>query len=334
MATEQRRLTGLARTLGFFSGAILLGVYVCNRTALAQCGPTGPTSAKNTACGTGALISNTTGAGDSAFGYNALDFNTTGGDNTASGVEALAYNTTGGSNIGLGYYAGSNIVAGSYNIDIGGAGTVDESNTIRIGFQGAQTATYIAGIDGTGVSSTNLVCVLSSGQLGVCSSSARYKRDIRDMGAASSGLLKLRPVVFRYRSDAKSQRQYGLIAEEVARVYPELVDYDRDGKPLTVRYLELNAMLLNGLQKQASQLQTQIHQLETQASQLQTQVRETQELAQRLQTKDRQLAAQQREIDALKQKDASINALSQRLTALERQVQTSTSQGLRSLASK
>jgi hypothetical protein len=152
--------------------------------------------------------------------------------------------------------------------------------------------------------------VSGSGQLGICGSSARYKRDIRDMGAASSGVMRLRPVVFRYRSDAKSQQQYGLIAEEVARVYPELVDYDHEGKPLTVRYLELNAMLLNELQKQSNQLQTQ--------------VRETQELAQRLQTKDRQLTAQQREIDAL----------SARFAVLEQQARTANPGSVGSLASK
>jgi Chaperone of endosialidase len=122
--------------------------------------------------------------------------------------------------------------------------------------------------------------------------------------------MRLRPVVFRYRSDPKGQQQYGLIAEEVARVYPQLVDYDRDGKPLAVRYLELNAMLLNELQRQA---------------------RETR---QQLETKDRQLAAQQREIDALKQRDARIDALSERLATLEQQARTATPQGLRSLASK
>jgi DNA repair exonuclease SbcCD ATPase subunit len=105
----------------------------------------------------------------------------------------------------------------------------------------------------------------------------------------------------------------GLVAEEVAKVYPALVTRGADGKLQSVRYLEFTALLLNELQKQA---------------------KETRELAQRLETKDRQLAAQQREIDALKQQNANINALSQRLTALERQVQTASSHGLRSLASK
>jgi hypothetical protein len=109
-----------------------------------------------------------------------------------------------------------------------------------------------------------------------------------------------------------------LIAEEVARVYPELVDYDHDGKPLTVRYLELNAMLLNELQKQAEQLLTQN--------------RETRELTQRLESKDRQLAAQQREIDGLKQQNASIKALSQRLAVLERQTQIANTMRRDSLA--
>ena len=133
------------------------------------------------------------------------------------------------------------------------------------------------------------------------------------MGGASAGLMKLRPVTFRYKTDPSGTLQYGLVAEEVERVYPELVVHGTDGKVQSVRYLELTALLVNELQKQSS---------------------ETQELAQRLQTKDQQLAAQQREIDALKQKDASINVLSERLAALEQQVRTATPQSLRSLASK
>jgi hypothetical protein len=198
-------------------------------------------------------------------------------------------------------------------------GTGNESNTIRIGVQGTQSATYIAGIDSTAVSSMNPVCI-SSGQLGVCSSSARYKRDIRDMGSASAGLMKLRPVSFHYKNDPSGTLEYGLLAEEVKRVYPTLVTYGPDGKLQSVRYLEFTALLLNELQKQS---------------------RETQELSQRLQTKDqqlaaqqRQLAAQQREIDGLKQHNASINALSQRLAVLERQIPIANTMPLGSLAQR
>jgi len=147
------------------------------------------------------------------------------------------------------------------------------------------------------------------------------------MGGASAGLMKLRPVSFRYKDDPSGILQYGLVAEEVERVYPELVTRGTDGKVQSVRYLEFTSLLLNELQKQNSQIQKQTNQLQTQAKQ-------TQELAQRLQTKDRQLAAQQREIDALKQKDASLNALSERLAALEQQVRTVIPQRLHSLASK
>ena len=134
MVSPQQGLKGFAGAIGFFFGALLLGMFVRTRIASAQCGPAGP----NTACGTGALAHNTTGTFDSAFGFNALFQNTTGSANTASGVAALLNNTTGFFNIGLGFYAGFNIVAGSNNIDIGGYGSTDESNTIRIGNQGAR----------------------------------------------------------------------------------------------------------------------------------------------------------------------------------------------------
>jgi hypothetical protein len=284
------------------------------------------TGGNNTASGELALAINTTGILDTASGAFALYNNTTGNNNTANGDYALYNNTTGKSNIGLGYNAGNNIVTGSNNIDIGGSGPGDESNTIRIGHNNTQSATYIAGISGTGVTGST-VEVTSDGRLGVALSSARYKRDIRDMGGASAGLMKLRPVSFRYKDDPSGILQYGLVAEEVERVYPELVTRGTDGKVQSVRYLEFTSLLLNELQKQNSQIQKQTNQLQTQAKQ-------TQELAQRLQTKDRQLAAQQREIDALKQKDASLNALSERLAALEQQVRTVIPQRLHSLASK
>jgi hypothetical protein len=346
MISPQPGLKGFAGAIGFFFVALLLSALVGAATVVAQCGSDGPYGS-NTQCGTGALANNTFGTYDSAFGFNALTSNTngqwntasgalalssnttdgdntasgafaltlnttgnlntasgafvlynniTGSDNTASGDYALYNNTTGKSNIGLGFNAGNNIVAGSNNIDIGGAGTLDESNIIRIGTR--QTNVFIAGISGTPVPGAD-VTVNGNGQLGVLPSSARYKRDIHDMGGASAGLMRLRPVSFRYKSDPSGTLQYGLVAEEVARVYPELVTRGTDGKVQSVRYLELTALLLNELQKQTTKI-----------------------------------AAQQREIDALKQKDASLNALSERLAALEQQVRAATPQGLRSLVSK
>ena len=318
---------------------LLLGVFICTSTAFAQCGPTGPTNENNTACGTGALQNNTTGINNSAFGFDALFGNTTGFFNTASGTFAPGDNTKGSDNIGLGSQGGNNIVAGSNNIQIWAIPSSksptfgDESNTIRIGIQGTQKKTFIAGISGTTVSGADVV-VSSTGQLGIATSSARYKHDIRDIGGASAGLMKLRPVSFRYKNDPSATLQYGLVAEEVARVYPGLVVHGTDGEVQSVRYLELTALLLNELQKQTQHMQRQASQLRDQASQLQKQSSETQELAQRLVTKDQQLAAQQREINALKQKDASINVLSERLAALEQQIHTATPQRLRSLASK
>jgi Chaperone of endosialidase len=220
-------------------------------------------------------------------------------------------------------------VKGSNNIDISSGGTTDEFNTIRIGTNGTQMATYIAGIFGqrVGASSGVPVVVDNTGKLGVILSSVRYKHDIHDMGGASAGLMKLRPVSFRYKDDPSGTLHYGLVAEEVARVYPELVTRGPDGKVQSVRYLEFIALLLNELQKQHNLSQAQ-------ATELQKQTEETRELAQQLGTKDQQLASQQREIEALKQQNASINALSERLAALEQQVRTSTAQRFRSLASK
>jgi hypothetical protein len=125
-----------------------------------------------------------------------------------------------------------------------------ESNTIRIGTQGTQTATYIAGIFNSSASG-GTVEVSSTGKVGMVVSSARYKHDIRDIGQKSSNLLKLRPVSFRYNNDPAGTLQYGLVAEEVAKVYPELVVNGPDGKPITVRYLTVISLLLNELQKQA-----------------------------------------------------------------------------------
>jgi len=126
-----------------------------------------------------------------------------------------------------------------------------ESNIMRLG--GVQTQTFIAGITGVPVTGS-AVLISSTGQLGISASSIRYKRDIQPMGAHSRGLLQLRPVTFRYKQDAQGERQYGLIAEEVAKVYPELVTRGATGEIESVRYHEVIPMLLNELQQQQKQL--------------------------------------------------------------------------------
>jgi hypothetical protein len=173
-------------------------------------------------------------------------------------VHALASNTTGSNNIAEGYHGGYNLTTGSNNIDIGSPGVAAESGVIRIGTvtgtTSTQTATYVAGIYGVKTASAGTaVFIDSSGQLGTVSSSIRYKEDIQPIADASERILKLRPVQFRYkRADASGDKpiQYGLIAEEVAEVYPELVVRDATtGRIDGVRYDELAPMLLHEMQK-------------------------------------------------------------------------------------
>jgi hypothetical protein len=220
------------------------------------------TGSSNTATGAQALIFNTTGTNNTATGNGALDFNTTGSANTASGTLALLNNFTGSNNIAIGYEAGYN-VAGSNNIDIGSQGSGGDSGVIRIGTEGTQTSALVAGIYGVNTSGIP-VYVNSSGQLGTVSSSRRYKDDIQDMADASSGLMRLRPVTFRYKkqfNDGSKPMQYGLIAEEVAEVYPDLVARTADGQIETVKYQVLDSMLLNELQKQNTMIAAQKDQI-------------------------------------------------------------------------
>jgi hypothetical protein len=214
------------------------------------------TGISDTAVGRAALLLNTTGSDNTAVGYIALQSNTTGSNNTAVGRAALDSLTAGSNNnIALGSIAGGALTSGSNNIYLGSDdGAAVESDTIRLGaFQDPQTRTFIAGIAGTPLAGSQVV-VTSSGQLGILASSARYKRNIQAMGARSRGLFELRPVTFRYRQDPQGVRQYGLIAEEVGRVYPELVTRGRDGTVQSVQYQELIPMLLNELQRQQREL--------------------------------------------------------------------------------
>ncbi len=222
----------------------------------------------NTATGSRALYVNTLGNLNTATGVNALFLNTEGTENTAVGGFALQ-NTTGSTNIGIGYQAGMSLTTGSSNICIGNLGVAGESNTIRIGTPGPQAATFLAGINGVAVTGVP-VLVSSSGQLGVASSSRHVKENIREISEESDGLMKLRPVAFRYKQeiDPAGLAQYGLIAEEVADVYPDLVAYDRDGRPETVRYQLVNALVLSEVQKQHRTAEAQEKTIEQQKAEI------------------------------------------------------------------
>jgi uncharacterized coiled-coil protein SlyX len=212
----------------------------------------------NTVVGINALFSNTSGQFNTAVGINALLSNTTGAGNTAIGELAFNNNTTGIDNIAVGNNAGGNLTIGLNNIDICNEGVADESNTIRIGTVGTQTATFIAGISVATVTGTAVV-VNASGQLGVAPSSQRFKDEIKPMDKTSEAILALKPVTFRYKKeiDPKSIPQFGLVAEEVEKVNPDLVVRDKDGKPYTVRYDQVNAMLLNEFLKEHRTVQEQ-----------------------------------------------------------------------------
>ena len=240
----------------------------------------------NTAIGFQALFSNTLGAVNTAVGEFALTNNTTGGFNTAIGEDALVSNTTGIGNIALGAEAGSNLTTGNSNIDIGSLGLAGESNTIRIGNTETQTATFIAGITGVDEGSPTAVFInTTTGQLGTTppASSRRFKKEIKSMDQTSQAILALKPVTFHYKSDNTGVPQFGLIAEEVADVNPDLVVCDNNGEIYTVRYDAVNAMLLNEFLKehrkverleatvahQAKGMETLSAQLKEQATQIQ-----------------------------------------------------------------
>jgi hypothetical protein len=228
----------------------------------------------NTANGVGALLSNTTGDGNTANGYQALFSNATGTLNTANGAAALGSNTTGGNNTADGYQSlynnttgsfnvalagGFNLTTGNFNIDIGNDGVAGEATTIRIGSGCCQTSTFIAGIRDATTGNADAIPVLidSVGQLGTASSSRRFKKEIKPMDKASDAVLALKPVTFHYKSDATSTAQFGLIAEEVAAVNPDLVVRDKDGEIYTVRYDAVNAMLLNEFLKAHRKMEQQ-----------------------------------------------------------------------------
>lgn len=262
-----------------------------NDTALGFLALFQDTGGKNTAIGDTALSSNTSGSDNVALGYIALGSNSKGnwnvalGDsalvsndigsnNTAVGANALTLLMRGTNNLGVGFSAGVNATTGDYNVYIANEAPVTtESNTIRIGESPFQTRAFIAGIWKVNTGNMNAVPVLidSNGQLGTMNSSRRFKEDIQDMGDASSGLMRLRPVTFRYQTpftDGSKPIQYGLIAEEVAEVYPDLVAHSAGGEIETVKYQLLDSMLLNELQRQEKVIAVQKSEIAVQKEQI------------------------------------------------------------------
>jgi uncharacterized coiled-coil protein SlyX len=260
----------------------------------------------NTATGTAALSNNTSGINNTANGTNALFFNITGHDNTADGLNALL-NNKGSNNIAVGSQAGSNLTTGSNNIDIGNAGVAGESGRIRIGTAGKQANTLIAGIYGATVTTGIPVLVGPQGKLGTMQSSVRFKQDIKPMDKTSEAVLALKPVTFRYKEELDPGKvpQFGLVAEEVAKVNPDLVVRDEQGKPYTVRYEAVNAMLLNEFLKEhqkVAEQQSTIAQLNTTLAQQQKQIAAQQATS----------TQQQKQIEAL---TATVQKVSARLEA-------------------
>src|SRR5262245_12150682 len=222
------------------------------------------TGVANTASGNRALEVNTTGRQNTASGDRALFFNTTGDDNTATGVQALGINTTGSRNTAIGDLALTLNDSGSRNVAIGstaGANVRTANNVICIGADvfGANVSntTWVGNVFGVTPQSgtTAPVIVSNGGQLGTVTSSERFKKDIAPMDKASEAILSLRPVTFHYKTDTEDTPQFGLIAEEVAKANPALVLPDKEGKPYSVRYDAVNAMLLNEFLKTHRKIQ-------------------------------------------------------------------------------
>ena len=264
-----------SNTVGSFNTAVGAGALLFNigdqntgggtqNTAIGTAALLNNTGSTNTAVGTGALLNNTAGLVNSAFGSFALKSNITGGDNTAIGVFALYSNTIGVSNTAVGDQALLNNTTGNDNIVLGvgsGSGIVTANNVICIGTDGnnVDNSCYIGNIFNATSSGGSAVFINSNGRLGTATSSRRFKEEINPMDKTSEVLLALKPVTFRYKKDIDPQgiAQFGLVAEEVEKVNPELVVRDKEGKPYSVRYDQVNAMLLNEFLKEHKTVQEQ-----------------------------------------------------------------------------
>ncbi len=287
-----------------------------------EAGLSNTTGIDNTFLGHNAGYENTTGSYNVFVGQGAGYYNVNGTDNTFTGFRSGHFsgpitciapandntfygdqsgfnNTCGTDNTFLGYKAGYNNTTGVSDLYIdvqGPPGAGNENDTIRIG-NSNHTATYIQGIFGSTSASGIEVLVNSSGQLGTMTSSVRFKEQVRDMGDSTNDLMKLRPVTFFYKpeyANGEHTLEYGLIAEEVAKVYPELVAYDKDGQPYTVRYQYIATMLLNEVQKQ-------YHRAEAQADLIKAQQQEIDDLKQQLRVQNATLQERLSRLEALAQ---------------------------------
>jgi hypothetical protein len=254
---DQNTATGLGALLSNTSGngntahgalALLSNATGLDNTAVglaalrSNTGGQFPQGSQNTAVGGIALAQNTTGNINTALGMFALHFNTTGAANTACGGSALEQNSEGGNNVALGFLAGGNQTTGSGNVYIGSG---------MVGAAGETNRTYIRNVYSS-AASARIMYVDSDNRIGTLSSSRRYKEEIKPMDKASEALFALKPVTFRYKKeiDRSQVRSFGLIAEEAADVSPDLITRDEQGKPQTVRYEAVNAMLLNEFLKE------------------------------------------------------------------------------------
>jgi len=269
----------LSNTIGFGNTANGAFALFSNTTGLTnvangyQALLSNTTGGRNTAIGTGALLSNTIGTENTATGLGALATNATGVANTANGVNALVANATGSGNTAMGANALAFNTAGHGNTALGdgaGSSVTTASNVICVGSLGANVTNscFIGNIRGITTANNDAIPVLvdSAGQLGTLSSSLRYKTDIKPMDKASESILALKPVSFRYKVHNDTTPQYGLIAEQVAEVDPNLVVRDNNGEIYTVRYDAVNAMLLNEFLKEHQALVEETHKVEQQGA--------------------------------------------------------------------
>jgi len=266
-----------SNTTGSFNTAIGAGALLANteneNTATgAGALLSNSTGYQNTADGAFALVNNTSGAANSASGDRALYRNTSGGGNTASGEGALYSNTTGGSNTAIGTAALAVNSTGSGNIALGqsaGSGVSTGNNVICIGADGnnVDNRCFIGNIFGSTSPNGIGVLVNSNGRLDTTTSSKRFKEDIKPIDNASEALFALKPVTFHYKKEIDPQAitQFGLVAEDVEQVNPDLVVRDKEGKPYSVRYDQVNAMLLNEFLKEhktVQELRSTVHKQE------------------------------------------------------------------------